>query len=813
MAAVVAVSVALIGLPVAWFKGQSVYLAEATVYVSPRFVKNLSDDQELKFQSNSQYRQYVQQQVRTINRFDILVNAIEQLEEQKVFWLRPEERMHRAAKRLQASLRIRPVPDTYLITVSLEGNRPKGLDEIVNSVVSAYLIQQKVEEVYASDERVKSLEKERERLLGLIGEKIDRRMQLSQDLGVTTFAESFLNPFDQLLISSQETLASAETRKAEAEAKLGALKDERGTGGRRSLEAVSRELVNKDSGFNSLKANLNQRRSELLTKRSGLASEHPGRHGIDRELTEIDAELNRVSRELIASFGSNLIGRLEAEVFETTHVATVLSRRVKVQSERAREFASGYHEAMALGAELERSRNRLAAVEDRIDFLLLETTAPGFVRLGSPALAQDLPYKGGKKKMFFLLLLLAVGLGVVAPVVADSLDPRIHTPSDLGRILGFPLLGWVLDSDETYMQRFSRDQLMRLVAGLDRARLEQKTKSFLLTSVKSGGGTTSLALELARELTDIGVRAIAVEANAFKPDGRYPNGKGDVGLCDLITGSLGLDDVIARAEGSMPDRISIGHGGSKPQINGASRSRDQTVLLVGEGDRFAEVVREALGETGYILMEEENWSAAVEIIREDCPGLILLSPEGQKFDGSSAIRTLRDYGCKAPILVASEDMSYREVDTFLELGADGCIPSNISAAELQAEVFRVSRRSGACVREMRRIHGIDKVLLDLYAHYDVVLVDGPPILLSADAEILVRITDATLLVVEAEGVNRGEVQRAVHTLERLSASSVGAILNRVQVYDGGGYFSNLLKEYQTGKKRVESKWRAPWLWS
>jgi len=69
-------AVLLSGLPLVWIKGQPKYETEAVVQVAPRYMKTLKDDNELDFQSNSQYRQFVQQQISTLLRDDILKDAI-----------------------------------------------------------------------------------------------------------------------------------------------------------------------------------------------------------------------------------------------------------------------------------------------------------------------------------------------------------------------------------------------------------------------------------------------------------------------------------------------------------------------------------------------------------------------------------------------------------------------------------------------------------------------------------------------------------------------------------------------------------------
>ena len=73
-------------------------------------------------------------------------------------------RLEHAAERLQRALEIQPVPDTYQITVTLEGAKRDGLADVVNAVVDTYLEKAKSEEFYASDERVKNLTEDRGRI-------------------------------------------------------------------------------------------------------------------------------------------------------------------------------------------------------------------------------------------------------------------------------------------------------------------------------------------------------------------------------------------------------------------------------------------------------------------------------------------------------------------------------------------------------------------------------------------------------------------------------------------------------------------------
>jgi Mrp family chromosome partitioning ATPase len=94
------------------------------------------------------------------------------------------------------------------------------------------------------------------------------------------------------------------------------------------------------------------------------------------------------------------------------------------------------------------------------------------------------------------------------------------------------------------------------------------------------------------------------------------------------------------------------------------------------------------------------------------------------------------------------------------------------------------------------------VLQQLRERYEVILLDAPPVLLSADTEFLAGVADATLLVVRSQQVRPGELKRAVVTLERIDPPLVGVIVNCLQVFQGGGYYSEMVDSYRVGETAV-----------
>jgi tyrosine-protein kinase len=92
---------------------------------------------------------------------------------------------------------------------------------------------------------------------------------------------------------------------------------------------------------------------------------------------------------------------------------------------------------------------------------------------------------------------------------------------------------------------------------------------------------------------------------------------------------------------------------------------------------------------------------------------------------------------------------------------------------------------------------VQDVFATLRDHFDLVLIDSPPVLPVTDAAILSRYADATLMLVAAGETRRGDLQRAVEKLNQVGATILGVVLNKVTRQTGRTYgYSYSYKPYQ-----------------
>lgn len=562
MGALVATLVLLLGGVLAVKKGKPTYAVTAVVHIAPRFVNVLKEPKDFDVTSYQQFRQFVEHQTKTIARYDIVLDALQSLGDHRFAWQQPGESERHAAERLMAAITVTAVKDTYLITTKLESGNPQYLDEILNAVVNTYVRKVHQETLfYERDARSQSLRDRRRELQHTLEARSKRRTQIAQELGVTNFSENGINPFDNILMDSRTALAQAHRQTIEAEAQLAILTDNSrgGTGG--ALNALAADLVSKDAGLSSLKAGLNARRAKLLEQLSGLEAVHPLRRQIERELGEIKEESDRATALLMKELAEALLTQRRAEVNRAGQIEAQLEKQVAAQQERGATYAGMYHEALSLNAEIDRLRKQMEEIDNRLDFFQTESNAPGYARMESAARPPENPVSGGRKKLLIMSGVASLLAFLLVPMLIDLLDRRIRTVGQAAKVLGYPpMASFFEQSTDVEARRIDADRKRRLAITLDRERRSHGAHVILLTGVNPGAGVTGLAFELARELGELGCRALVIEANALKPDPRYEEPLLP-GLVELLSGEGDVEACIQPAQGLLPDRIGVGFSG------------------------------------------------------------------------------------------------------------------------------------------------------------------------------------------------------------------------------------------------------------
>lgn len=117
--------------------------------------------------------------------------------------------------------------------------------------------------------------------------------------------------------------------------------------------------------------------------------------------------------------------------------------------------------------------------------------------------------------------------------------------------------------------------------------------------------------------------------------------------------------------------------------------REQVIVLVHADDAMRVTYEVVLKHEGWTVLGASNSSAALELIRENRPALVIVDTRLPRDSASRVIRTLRSEGSKVRILALCDATVCDEVKA---LGADEVRPQPIEAAHLVKAVRQIAGR-------------------------------------------------------------------------------------------------------------------------
>ncbi len=480
------------------------YGATSIIYVSPTVPKTLTDDHEL----DRPYESYVQEIMHDVDRSDILAEAIHKMP--AGLWLYPGETERAGVARLQHSLDISRVGSTYQVEITLEGFRPEHLADIVNTITNVYIEKARSEEYYGRDERLATLKDELNRIQSDTDALLKEQAQITKALGVASFNATGSNVIDAENAKMQGDLTAAHELRMQAESQLAALNNGDSTAPNSALNAAADEIIASDPGLMALKTSLSQQRATLLGQLNGMTENHPFRKQTEDRLAQIDKAIQDMQTDLRRKAAARLDQKLRTQLNQAQMYESKLNGDLQHGTRLASDAAPKIQRAQEIQAKLTNLQTRYTAVDDRISQLQLESSSPGSVHLFSPAEPPLGPVKSKIRMLLILIFPFSVFLGVLTAVALDLLDPHIYTATDVEAVLGFAPIGMLYDDREVTQIVFDECAL-RMAAGIDHAARQASARTFVITAVNSGAGTTSIIENLGSMLAKLGRKTLVID--------------------------------------------------------------------------------------------------------------------------------------------------------------------------------------------------------------------------------------------------------------------------------------------------------------
>ncbi|MBS1799376.1 MAG: hypothetical protein JSS95_06075 [Acidobacteria bacterium] len=508
----------------AGFQRKPYYQTSSLIYVQPATAKLITDPTGGTYDP-TRYDTYIQQQLQTIIRSDILSDALKSVP--PGMWSGPGESEQSAVARLQHELKVEREMGSYQLSISLSGGNPVGIANVVNAVTSSYIRKERVDELAQTQQQLEVLLREQKRLETELAANRQTQAGLSSSLGVADTAGDNGNPYDVQLGELRTQLAAARGAHAIAEAQIASIANH-GPDSASALKAASDELIASDPGLSSLKQSIATRRSKLVSEMAGLTPKNPLYKQDEDELQRLDQSIENMTNQLREKAARQLQERYKLESSRTADIVSRLQAQLGQQTSIATGATPKLQKAADVAAQVTRLQAQLTEVDNAIGAIQLENQTSGLVHLLLPAEVPLRPKPSLKLVIMAAAIPFGLFFGLGAAWLRHKIDPKIYIGEDVENTLGFPPMA-VLPVPDEVDDRVLDEFMLRFVGGLDQAHSMSGARTYVFTSASTDMSITDLVAKLAVRMDKLGYRTMVLKAaSALKRLSQSPASDDDV---------------------------------------------------------------------------------------------------------------------------------------------------------------------------------------------------------------------------------------------------------------------------------------------
>jgi succinoglycan biosynthesis transport protein ExoP len=409
-------------------------------------------------------------------------------------------------------VRVQPVRNSRLVSVSFESFRPELAAQAANALSKAYIQQ-------ALDLRSGTSAEAGEWLGTQIAEQRKKVDELSARMRSVEHTDGIVNVaerrtlLDQRLKELGSSLNDRKTERLQKEALWGQM---RSAPNPEELPEAMRSPMVQSLRLNL--ADLERKRAELLER---YMEQHP-------EVVKVKTEIGE-ARARIRAEAQRIIRAAENDYKAAAAQEASVSRALETAKAEADDLAqrSGPYDSQKreLDAALQVLQSVLARNKETDVTQELKSSN---IRIVDAAVVPQGPIRPQKRRDIGFGLLLGAVLSVGLAFFLDYLDNTLKTPDDVRNHLGVPLLGVIPDAGENRVGGMlvtslkSRDDpfvegFRVLRTALEYSWPETTPRILLVTSTAPGEGKTITALNLALTLASLDQRVLLIDADLRKP--------------------------------------------------------------------------------------------------------------------------------------------------------------------------------------------------------------------------------------------------------------------------------------------------------
>ncbi len=493
---------------------------------------------------------------------------------------------------LAAGLRVQPQRNSHLVLISFTDRDPGLARDAANAVAAAYQEFSLTSRYSATGEANAFLTKQVAQVQSEITAMEQKLQETSARKEILALRDDTTNITSKALADLSGQYVAAKGRLALAEARLSAIQSAVPD----SLpEVLASPLI---LGLKSQYAEIERRRSQLAER---FRADWPAMRQLDEELSQARARLEIETQGIARQVKSVA----EADHAQARAEVESLGRRVDEQKLEVQRVNRDATEVASLKAEIDTRRRFLEDLvgrqsETEVSNRLRDTEASN-IRVVDAALTPESPVSPRKRFNLIAAMLLGLAVGVGAAFLADHLDNTVKGEPDLERTAKLPVFGHVplfeplrvvsdphapsvgsqhpiglaswLDPRSAFSEAFRNLRTSLLLASPD-----QPPRIIVVTSCEPGDGKSTVSVNLAVVLTQLGRRVLLIDADLRRPRlHRIFAVSNNTGLSSLMTGNATFEEVVQDCD--IPGLALVSSGPLPPNPSELLQSASLQVML------------------------------------------------------------------------------------------------------------------------------------------------------------------------------------------------------------------------------------------
>jgi exopolysaccharide transport family protein len=446
-------------------------------------------------------------------------------------------------------LKVRRVGTTYVISVGFESKDAAKAATIANAFAENYLTRQLQDKYDATRQANQWLNERLAELEPQVAQTEAAVEQYKAQHGLLASVGSSLT--EQEISNLDSQLAQAQADQAERDSRLRTAQQQLATGGtgENFTGALTSDTVKE---LRSQKATISAHVADLQTK---YGPRHPEVQRAQRQLADIDSQIQQeVAR---------IVGSLQNE----DQIARGRTASIEASLARTKGTLIGDNEASVELDQLQRKANAESTLYDSLLNRAKQTSTDQGAeqpdaRIVSHAKTPAKPSSPNKPIDVALGLLLALGGGGAAILIAEALDNRLTTSEDVERQLGMPHIGSIPTLGSTIDGRGPKLQPARYVVEKPLSAFAEAFRNLrtsilfsgagapvqviLVTSSLPGEGKTTTTCCLGRSMAMSGSKVVVVDCDLRRRNlNRLLDIEPTAGLVEVLQGLATLDEALA----------------------------------------------------------------------------------------------------------------------------------------------------------------------------------------------------------------------------------------------------------------------------